>query len=629
MPSEIPNPVVTAVYVITVNPKPDDHVRYALTALRRLSARCVVICAPDYVGTVRTILADRPQDSVQELGGSVQTVAAGYKQGLKWLWDQGSDPGSVILTGSHVIGPLLPLDPRALDLEAHDADFFAPYWHNAALDLRFKQRKGLRLLPSHDFAVVSARLMSDAGFRAFWENLRPTDDYWEEFQRLNLGFSEFLKSGNHKVIYPMPPDALETSDTSISEIHKIVAYDAPCLPVSVLRLDPILHDLYATDLRIALNDLRLRHPEIYKLVVNYASHNIAPRDFAMASDSYDVLPLMAAHPEKTEWSFGRIAIFIHAFYADMMPEFWVLLQRIPCAYDLFITTSNQENRDQIDSFLKSQGLKAEAVNVVVVERNRGRDMSSLFISFREAALSGKYNVALRLHSKRTPQVSRQVGENFKKYLFDNLVGSRGYIANILDRFEQEPDLGMIMPPVVHVGFGTLGHSWYNNFQPLAAIAEKMELKVNFDVDTPLAPLGTMYWFRPDAVQKMFEWPWQWEDYNPEPRHIDGGLAHVQERLICYVCVDRGYRVLMAMTPEHAGRNYAKLEYKLQLLAARLASGNIMIQRDQLDQLRVTPRSRALRSLMQIYGKIVRRFPGSRRTLRPIGHFLRGVLTPKS
>jgi lipopolysaccharide biosynthesis protein len=167
------------------------------------------------------------------------------------------------------------------------------------------------------------------------------------------------------------------------------------------------------------------------------------------------------------------------------------------------------------------------------------------------------------------------------------------------------------------------------FQPLATLAAKMNLKVRFDVDTPLAPLGTMYWFRPDALHKMFEWPWRWEEYNPEPRHIDGGLAHVQERLLCYVCIDRGYRILMAMTPQQAGRSYAKLEYKLQLLAARLASGNISIQRDQLDQLRVTTRSVLLRKLMEIYGSIVRRYPGARRTLRPMGQIVRRILHPKS
>lgn len=620
---------LTVIYVIPVHPQPDDHVHYALKTLRKMATHCIVVCAQSYAGKALEIVADRPQDVVLVQNAVVAGVSAGYQQGLEWLWREGRDLTDVLLTGAHVFGPLLPIAPAALDLQANDADLFSCYWHNAALDIRLKSGNTYGLMPSLDFAVVSQRLMANDAFRSFWRGFLPSADFWEDFQRLQIGLVDVLQKGDHRVIYPIAANALETYNPSISEIDKLVALGAPCFPISVLRLDPVLHDLYAVDFRNALDDLRQRHPEVYRVLVAYASHNIPPRDFAMVADMYEVLPMAAADPAKTEWSFGRIAIFIHAFYAEMMPEFWDLIARMPCAYDLYITTSNPENRDQIDDFLKERGVEDRARNVVVVEQNRGRDMSSLFITFRDVAMSGKYQVALRLHSKRTPQVSRQVGESFKKHLFENLVGSKGYISNILDRFEQEPDIGMIMPPVVQIGFGTLGHSWFNNFPSLTSLAKDMDISVKLDVDTPLAPLGTMYWFRPDALHKMFGWRWNWSDYNPEPRHIDGGLAHVQERLICYACVDRGYRVVMAMTPAQAGRGYAKLEYKLQLLAARLASGNILIQRDQLDQLRGTARSFILRKLLEIYGKIVRRYPGARRSLRPVGQVIRKILHPHS
>ena len=51
------------------------------------------------------------------------------------------------------------------------------------------------------------------------------------------------------------------------------------------------------------------------------------------------------------------------------------------------------------------------------------------------------------------------------------------------------------------------------------------MDVPLDDHTPMAPYGTMYWFRTDALLRMFEWTWRWEDYNAEPHHIDGGLAH--------------------------------------------------------------------------------------------------------
>ena len=57
-----------------------------------------------------------------------------------------------------------------------------------------------------------------------------------------------------------------------------------------------------------------------------------------------------------------------------------------------------------------------------------------------------------------------------------------------------------------------------------------------------------------------------DDYNAEPHHVDGGLAHVQERLICYVAQDAGYTTEQIISSHLAGWNYAMMEYKLQKLS---------------------------------------------------------------
>ena len=243
-------------------------------------------------------------------------------------------------------------------------------------------------------------------------------------------------------------------------------------------------------------------------------------------------------------------------------------------------------------------------------------MSSLFITWRDVALSGEYEVALRLHSKRTPQVSRQVGEGFKDHLFENLVHTEGYVRNVLDLFEAQPDIGMIVPPVVHIGFGTLGHSWFSNKRTLADLTREMYIDVPLDDFTPVAPYGTMYWFRTDALQKMFDWRWKWSDYNAEPHHVDGGVAHVQERLIGYAVQDRGYRIVQVMSPRMAGRNYAKLEYKAQMFSAYCASNNVIDQQLELESRGMVIRRTIFRTLRDAYGRTLQRFPASRAFLRP-------------
>jgi lipopolysaccharide biosynthesis protein len=618
-----------AVYAIPLGLQPQDHILHALKALRPMVDRLIVVVSgEDTLKQATEVLADCGVDRFLAVDKGLKTATAGYKAGLAAIFAEGPTPERVIVTGSHVIGPFLPLDPRAFDLPAAGAAMFSAYWHNAQLDPRTKGMTKLVQLPYFDFAVFSRPLLDSAEFRGFWNAYTPAADFWADFLATSLRFAEMMAATGQTVLYPVGTDVLQTFEPRVIEVDKVLKLRLPCFPLGVFSLDPLLYDIYSIDLRPAIEELRIASPELYEATMTFVTRNIKPRDYAMMADQYAILPEVALSPGKERWSFGKVAIFIHAFYVDMMPMFWSLLRRMPCAHDLYISTSTAEHKAQIEAFLKDKGLARGRYTVVVVEHNRGRDMSSLFITFRDVVMSGRYKVALRLHSKATPQVSRQVAEGFKRHLFDNLMATPGYISNVLDRFEAEPDLGMVMPPVVHVGFGTLGHSWFNNRGAMESLIRDMGLSVRLDDNTPVAPYGTMYWFRTDALLEMFRWRWRWEDYNPEPHHIDGGLAHVQERLICYCALDRGYRILMAMTPALAERYYAKLEFKLQLLASRLASGNVILQRMQLDVLQNTMRSRVFAGLQNSYGAILRRFPASRGALRPVAKLVSRLLMSK-
>ena len=102
----------------------------------------------------------------------------------------------------------------------------------------------------------------------------------------------------------------------------------------------------------------------------------------------------------------------------MIGDFWALVRRLPCEAHLYITTASEDDQVRIAAYLTDVGLQPQDFTLRVVAQNRGRDMSSLFITWRDVILERRHQVALRLHSKRTPQVSRRVGESFKAHLLD-------------------------------------------------------------------------------------------------------------------------------------------------------------------------------------------------------------------
>jgi Rhamnan synthesis protein F len=613
--------LTAAIYVIQDTHLDAGHPGHALDRLRAEVDHLIV------VGASSEVAAASRADQIIAFRRAVRSTLSGYKIGLEALYQIGADWRHVILTGSHVFGPFG--DHAALPdtLAASGAALFAPYWHDLTLDKDEPRSGAPGRIPYLDYTILGPDILSRPDFREFWSAFRPSDQPEREFRDGLVGFARYCRDAGLDICYPVAEIVFETADPRHFEIHKVVAAGGPVLPLSVFFLDPILHDANAIYLRRALEDLRVQDPVLYDLVTGYVVTHMKARDFCMISDQYAVLAGQPDNLGKTAWNFGRIAIFIHAYYANMMPEFWVLIQKVPCEVDLFITTSSPEDKAHIEAFLADQSWPADRADVRVVEVNRGRDMSSLFISFRDVIMAERYDVALRLHSKRTPQVSRQVGESFKDHLFENLADTPDYVRNLLDMMEAEPDIGLVIPPVIHIGFGTLGHSWFNNRKPLKDLAYKMGLKVPLDDHMPVTAYGTMYWFRTEALRAMFEWNWKWEDYNPEPNHIDGGLAHVQERLIGYVVQDKGYRTVSVMTQAMAGRYYAKLEYKMQLMASYLASGNIYLQRQQLETMADQRRMRLYRGLQNSYGAMLRRFPGSRRFLQPLARHVQSLIAP--
>lgn len=605
-----------AIYAISGGAHAQTYVRRAVQRLSASHDRVLVVAPEALAAEAAEALGGFSGVSVTPHSGTSAMLSL-YRVGLGAL---GGDLGSldhVTLTGDHVFGPFRSADTALKEMRAAEADYYCAYFHDCAVDARLAREDKA---PRFDYVVFDRQVLASDAFARFWAAFRSSGNFWTDFQTGSLTLFDALSAEGLRPTYSVNPANYGTAEPAVHEIHLMMAEDAIVAPVGAFLLDPLVTDVAAVELRQALDILRRKRPNDYKAIIEFIVPRQQLRHVATNFDDYRILPTTASDPAKKRWEFGRYAVFIHAFYVDMMPDFWRLIQRLPGEFDLFLTTSTDAHREAIEHFLGDRRFPARRMEVRVVDQNRGRDMSSLFISFRDVILSNKYKVALRLHSKRTPQVSRRVSESFKSHLFDNLIHSKGYVANLLDMMEANPDVGLVIPPTIHIGFGTMGHSWFANREPFMSLAHDMGLNVPFDDNTPVAPYGTMYWFRTDALRLMFEWKWRWEDYNPEPNHIDGGLAHVQERLIGYCAQQKGYRVVSVMTPTQAERNYAKLEYKMQLLASRLSHGGAVFDRHALTPGRSGVLDRLHLRVAPAYVAFVQRAPWARRPLKPFVRF---------
>jgi rhamnosyltransferase len=152
---------------------------------------------------------------------------------------------------------------------------------------------------------------------------------------------------------------------------------------------------------------------------------------------------------------------------------------------------------------------------------------------------------------------------------------------------ENPYIGVAVPPLVNLSFSHFGHAWYANRPMTKDLVHRLGLEAHLDSDTPIAIYGTMFWFRPKALRKLFEHKWEWSEFNPEPHHVDGGLAHALERLTCYAAQDAGYITYQILNADSAAQNYSSVEYKLQKVQSYLDAGEFKYYHDLLGRWRAS------------------------------------------
>ena len=127
-------------------------------------------------------------------------------------------------------------------------------------------------------------------------------------------------------------------------------------------------------------------------------------------------------------------------------------------------------------------------------------------------------------------------------------------SNIIELFDLNPDLGMLSAPIPNHGdfFPTLGNEWTTNYLNTKKLADKLGVKISIDEKKePIAPLGTMFWFRPKAMKLLYNYDWKYEDFPPEPNSVDGSLLHAIERVYPFVVLQEEYYPAVVMADEYA------------------------------------------------------------------------------
>ena len=249
--------------------------------------------------------------------------------------------------------------------------------------------------------------------------------------------------------------------------------------------------------------------------LNYLSKAI----FKLDNDSnYDLKDL---------WNKSKIAIQIHIFYEDLIMDIINRTNNIPVKFDLYITVTSPEIKNRLENNIKLYS-KTNYFEILIVE-NKGRDVLPFLKQIKTKFKYYKY--LCHIHTKKS-LIAPDIGNLWRNYLYDNLLGSTSIVSEILYDFENNEKLGFIFPETYYEIIKqffllTEGTKKWMNF-----LASK--LFSNYQVgELSNFPAGNMFWARMTAISQIFLYDFS-EYFPEEDKQTNDTIMHAIERIWLYL-----------------------------------------------------------------------------------------------
>ena len=544
--------------------KVDDYILGCLGSLQQHMDYLLVVSNSPLDETNRKRL-ESVSSEVMERKNVGYDVGA-YRDGLRHLgWDHLGDYDELVLFNYTFFAPIHPWAGLFERTDKWDTDFWGITEHDEVRPHPFLPKLVMpRHIQSHWIAVRSS-LSATKDWRTYWEDMPPIESYNDSIQWHESRFTGYFNAlgYRHEVAYNV--DDYPSANPVFDNASLLLQDGCPILKRRNLFHNPLHLDRFAIIGADMLEQARAAGYDT-DLILSNLARTSKPRDLVTNAGLTWVVPQSASGETYAAAAKQKVLAVAHIFYADMAEEILQRLSVLPKGYYLVATTSNEENQAQIRAVMERYGVEGE---VRVVASNRGRDIGAFLVDCNDVLASDKWDIVVKIHSKKSVQDDYNAAQLFKTHLYDNLLNSRAHVANILAEFAAHPALGMVLAPLPHMGYPTMGHAWFTNREPAQAVAKRLGINVPFDKDMPLATYGSMFIARPQALAKLVNAGFKPENFPVEGGYKDGSLAHVLERLMAYAALSEGFYVRPVLAPKWAEVYYGYLEYKLAAVSSFL------------------------------------------------------------
>lgn len=551
----------------------DDYVTYMLDDVRKNCSELFVIC--------NGVLSRNGRDKLEAVADSVMVRKNegfdvwAYKTALDYYgWEKLETYDEVVMMNFTIMGPLYPFSEMFEEMNARNLDFWGINKYHKYEVNPFEIEYGY--IPEHiqsHFIAVRSSMIKSVDFQEYWNNRPEINNYIDAVSKHEAIFTKsFSDKGFLWDVY------VDTSD-----LEGFTPYPLMYCPTQLIKEKkcPVFKRRnFFQDLASTLTHMAGRNAmELLEYLDKETSYDVNMiwdnilRTINMA-DIKDCLNLNFVLPANLSNEIGdtKCALVMHLYFKDLIPYCFEYAKNMPKDSDIIITTDTEDKVEAVNNYLKSSEIDEKRVRVIKIE-NRGRDVSALLVG--AAPFLYDYDLICFMHDKKVAQLRWGFsGFDFSERCFKNLLGSEALVNNIISLFENNPRLGVVYPlPPNHAEYnGNLGNQWGPNFEITQELAKKLLIKTPLDsAKEVIAPLGTMFWFKPISLKKLIDYGWKYSDFPEEPNKIDGTILHAIERLYCAAAQDAGFYSATVMSDDYARTELTNLDYMARQFSTRIHS----------------------------------------------------------
>ena len=539
----------------------DDFITYYLADLAKNLTDLVVVCNGKLSAQGRAAFSQFTDNIIVRENKGLDVWA--YKTALdSYGWAKLSEFDEIVMTNSTLMGPVRPLkemfDAMA---ENQDLDFWGLSIHHGAKSNPFKGKHIYSYLPVHiqsHFIVYRQRFVKSPELQQYWDNMPMIADYNDSVQRYEAVFTkQFEERGFKWDVYVKTDDLKDFTDYPLLVCPTKLLREKKC-PLFKRRsfmhtLEAYLNDTAGEPVQELYAYLRDETDYPLDLIWKNMIRTMHPHEFTRNLGLTRIIQPTVQNKAQAEEirANRRIALAMHLYFMDMLDQSMAFAAKFPPETDVFISTNEPGKKEKIEKAFAA--LPLHSVTVQVVE-NRGRDVGA-FLCDLAPQLRG-YDYACFMHDKKAIQTKPgSVGASFGYVCNENICKNADYVLNVLTEFEKDPYLGLLCPPFPTHGvyfMNMCSNGWGPNFDNTKALMKKLGIDRPISGEKmPIAPFGSVFWFRVKALAPLFDHGWKHEDFPPEPLPQDGTISHAIERIYPFVAQGAGYYPAQAMSADYA------------------------------------------------------------------------------